>query len=138
MICLQTLSQILIYLNCAVVYFTSKVYHLLFVEGNDEISSITVGWDLTKFLLMVVIVEHFLLILKVLIEQTVEDVPYEVVRGLRVKSTLIENFNEIKAAGSQYVKPCDNKGITEAKNALKNDGLFTLMEAITQEGKDGK
>lgn len=42
---------------------------------------------------MIVIVEHFLLILKVLIENTVEDVPYEVVRGLRCKKTLVENFN---------------------------------------------
>jgi hypothetical protein len=68
MTCLQTLSQISIYLNCATVYFTSKVYYKLFVQGDEEISAITVGWDMTKFLLMVVIVEHALLILKVLIE----------------------------------------------------------------------
>ena len=73
---------------------------------------------------MVVIVEHFLLILKILIENTVEDVPYEVVRGLRVKATLIENFNEIKAAGSKYVKPDENKGIKEAKTHLSDKGLF--------------
>ena len=64
--------------------------------------------------------------------------PYEVVRGQRTKNTLIENFNVIKAAGSNYVKPSDNKGINEAKSALKDNGLVNLMESITHKGKDGK
>lgn len=89
MTCLQTLSQISIYLNCATVFFTSKVYYKIFVEGDDEISAITVGWDMTKFLLMVIAVEHSLLILKVFIEQTVEETPYFVVRGQRTKKALI-------------------------------------------------
>ena len=84
---------------------------------------------------MVVIVEHFLLLLKILIENTVEDVPMEVIRGLRVKATLIENFNEIKAAGSKYIKPDENKGIKEAKTHLSDKGLFEIMESIKD--KDG-
>jgi hypothetical protein len=59
-----------------------------------------------------------------------------VVRGLRTKSSLIENFNVIKAAGSKYVKPDDNKGILEAKSNLSEVGLFKMMESI--KGKDGK
>jgi hypothetical protein len=93
LLCLQTLSQISIYLNCATVYFTSKVYYKLFVQGDDEVSTITVGWDMTKFLVMVITVEHALLILKVFIEQTIEDVPCCVVKGQRTNKTIIDNFN---------------------------------------------
>ena len=70
-----------------------------------------------------------------LIENTVEDVPMEVIRGLRVKATLIENFNEIKAAGSKYIKPDENKGIKEAKTHLSDKGLFEIMESVKD--KDG-
>ena len=142
MTCLQTLSQISIYLNCATVFFTSQVYYKLFVEGDDEISAITVGWDSTKFLLMVVIVEHTLLILKILIEQSVEDTPYFVVRGLRERQALINNFLKIKEAGS---KPEETKKKAEADGLLramkvqaKNGSIMQRMKDLKEKGKRNK
>ena len=77
MTCLDTLSQISIYLNCATLYFTSKVYVQIFVGDGEEMNhneeettftTITEGWQLTEFLIMLVLVEHALLMTKILIE----------------------------------------------------------------------
>jgi hypothetical protein len=68
MLCLQTLSQLSIFMNCFTVYFTSKVYYKLFVEGDEEIQTLTAGWDAVKFLLLVIIVEHGLLLFKIFLE----------------------------------------------------------------------
>lgn len=55
-------------MNCYTVFFTSKIYYKLFVEGDDEVKTITVGWDAVKFLLLVIIVEHGLLLFKIFLE----------------------------------------------------------------------
>ena len=107
MLCLQTLSQLSIFMNCFTVYFTSKVYYKLFVEGDEEIQTLTAGWDAVKFLLLVIIVEHGLLLFKIFLEQTIEDCPDFVVKGQVDRSTLINNFkqkaieNEDKMNGKQ-------------------------------------
>ena len=73
MICLDTLAQISIITNCATVYFTSKIYHQMFVASEyDPNSSVPYipdhAWDLTRFLMFVVIVEHIIILLKLMIE----------------------------------------------------------------------
>ena len=87
-----------IIINCASVYFTSKVYQTLFVgqvldhEGKgpgetytliENKEAVTGGWDLLKFLLFVVLVEHVLLFLKLVVENAIDDVPAEVQAGER-------------------------------------------------------
>ena len=57
MTCIDTLSQMSIFLNCATLYFTSKVYVKIFVgdvdkegrktDDENNFSTITDGWDLT-------------------------------------------------------------------------------------------
>ena len=66
--CIQTLSQFSIIVSCGQIYFTSSTYRNIFVKGDEEYKTITDGWDLTKFLLLVIIVEHVLIVLKILIE----------------------------------------------------------------------
>lgn len=97
MICLQTLAQISIFMNCYTVFFTSKIYHKIFVEGDEETKTITVGWDAVKFLMLVIIVEHGLLLFKIFLEQTIEDCPEFVVKGQVDRSTLINNFKQLQA-----------------------------------------
>jgi hypothetical protein len=65
-------------LNCATLYFTSKIYVQIFVssKGEDHDSSeevpgfhtITDGWDITTFLVMLIVVEHGMLMIKIIIE----------------------------------------------------------------------
>ena len=97
MICLQTLAQISIFMNCYTVFFTSKIYHKIFVEGDEETKTITVGWDAVKFLMLVIIVEHGLLLFKIFLEQTIEDCPEFVVKVQVDRSTLIKNFKQLQA-----------------------------------------
>jgi hypothetical protein len=46
----------------------------------------------------------------------------------RTKSALIENFNEIKAIGTAYQKPCPYVEINQAKNVLDAKGLFKIIK----------
>ena len=55
-------------MNCFTVYFTSKIYYKLFVQGDEDIQALTVGWDAVKFLLLIIIVEHGLLLFKIILE----------------------------------------------------------------------
>ena len=75
-------------INAGIIFFTSKVYKRLFVSLEN--------WDNLKFLIFMVILEHLLLILRILVEQVIEDVPEEVIRGETERAQLIDNFNEHK------------------------------------------
>ena len=56
-------------MNCYTVFFTSKVYQKIFVASEDQdVKTITNGWDAAKFLLLVIIVEHALLLFKIFLE----------------------------------------------------------------------
>ena len=78
--CLSTLSQISIFANCAVVFFTSKRYRALMCDtgtwcensaedhGIRETHKLVSGWDLVDFLIFVLIVEHVIIVAKILLE----------------------------------------------------------------------
>ena len=81
---LQHLSHGSIITNCAVIYFTSQTYRDLFVYNNDEyISVLTVPWDLLKFFMIVVAIEHCLLFVKLYLEEIIDDNPKWIVRGVK-------------------------------------------------------
>lgn len=75
--CIEILVQLSVMSNCALLFFTSKYFHLLFVsaksneaDGNTnadirkenpslgKVHSITEGWTQTDFLKAIVYVEH--------------------------------------------------------------------------------
>lgn len=75
--CIEILTQLSVISNCALLFFTSKYFHLLFVSAKIESSnsmtnadilktnpelgnvhSITEGWTQTDFLKALVYVEH--------------------------------------------------------------------------------
>lgn len=97
---LEILSQISIFLNCATLYFTSKVYVKIFVgenhddtvEDNNLFHTITDGWDLTSFLVMLILVEHGMLIIKIIIESLIEDTPIEIVEGERERKAIFDRY----------------------------------------------
>jgi hypothetical protein len=101
--CLDTLSQISIFLNCATIYFTSKVYVQIFVgseqgdvpvEELNDFETITNGWDITTFLILLIMVEHGMLMIKIVIEQLIEETPPEIVEGERERSAVIDNHEQ--------------------------------------------
>ena len=65
------------------------------VEDDSLLSDSYLNTDLDKvgFFMLIVALEHILMILKLIIEQAIEDVPIEVQRGQRTRGQLIDNFN---------------------------------------------
>jgi len=134
MTCLETLAQMSIMTNCAMVYFTSKIYHQMFVMSEYESSNDTgvkyipkQSWDFTKFLMFVVFVEHIVLIFKMMIENEIEDTPSYVVNGKIEREKLVNNFLQIRDLGDEYVPPEINNTIQKAKKKLDGKGLISLI-----------
>jgi hypothetical protein len=61
---LENLSTWSIITNCAIIYFTSNTYKLLFVDNNDPFTKTDEVWDAGKFFMIVVAIEHGLMFLK--------------------------------------------------------------------------
>ena len=74
------------------VYFTSHTYRELFIAEDEKLGA----KDTLGFFMFVVLIEHILLLLKLLIENLVEDVPIEVQRGERERFELIQSFKKGK------------------------------------------
>ena len=56
-------------------------------------SYLNTNFDKIQFFMTIVAMEHGLMILKLIIEQAIEDVPIEVQRGQRTREMLVDNFN---------------------------------------------
>ena len=79
--CIQILSQFSIIINCAVVYFTSHYYRKMFVksESSPDVTYLPYeDWDYKQFLILVLAVEHAMIIIKILVEQVIDDTPFEI------------------------------------------------------------
>ena len=89
--CLYQLTQFSIIVNSSIIFFTSKMYYKMFVTHKEEAEKdhegirFETGWGRTQFLIFVVIVEHIMIILKMVVEQFIEDTPLFVVRGERTR-----------------------------------------------------
>ena len=57
---------------------------------------ITDGWDLTTFLVMLILVEHGMLMMKIIIEHLIEDTPPEIVEGESERKAVLEKFKSVK------------------------------------------
>jgi len=70
----------------------------MFVEEDaDEsvVMAITSGWDLTSFFLLVVVVEHIMIILKMFVEQLIDDTPEEVISGKNERAIQLKDFRRM-------------------------------------------
>jgi len=79
--CIQILSQLSIIINCAVVYFTSHYYKKMFVWIERDLNVPYVApdrWDYKQFLILVLAVEHAMIIIKILVEQVIDDTPFNI------------------------------------------------------------
>jgi len=74
-------------INAGIIYFTSRTYRYIFVGGDPN--QMSQGWDLVQYLVLVIVVEHVLLLGKIFIEQMIEDTPYFVVVGERIRKRLV-------------------------------------------------
>ena len=96
------------------------------MEGDDDTKQIT-NWTVTQFLIFVIIVEHVMIIVKILIEQSISDTPKNVVAGEREKKHMIEKYENIKELGDAY-RPVDvAKNMTKAKIELAAEGLINKI-----------
>ena len=134
---LETLSQISIFLNCATLYFTSKVYVQIFVGSNHKYAegeqdkdtlfhTITDGWDLASFLVMLILVEHGMLIIKIVIDQLIEDTPIEIVEAERERKAICEKYQECG---------CSHKGKPDRGYSMLLD--FDKDKTLMTQGEGG-
>jgi len=71
--------------NCMIVFFTSDTFREVYTAGS--VNSITY-WDLTKFLVAIVILEHILMICQMCLSVLVDDKPEFVKVGERERNIL--------------------------------------------------
>ena len=50
-------------------------------------------WDYKEFLVLVLAVEHGMIIFKIMLEQVIDDTPFEIAQGQRERDALQENFH---------------------------------------------
>lgn len=95
--CIQILSQLSIIVNCAVVYFTSHYYKKMFV-ASEQVSEVPYiaprdDWGFKDFLILVLAVEHGMILIKILVEQLIDDTPFHIAQGLRERDALQANYS---------------------------------------------
>ena len=78
--CLDILTKFSVMTNCLIIFFTSAKFREVFTKGTTE--SIT-DWDLTKFLIVVIIIEHVLMVIQILLSIMIDDKPEFVKSGER-------------------------------------------------------
>ena len=72
--CLENLCQLGIILNCAVIYFTNRIYHKMLIDedhhdDHDQSKDleppfkIHTGWSTLQFFISIVVLEHIILII---------------------------------------------------------------------------
>jgi hypothetical protein len=66
----------------------------VFTKGTKE--SIT-DWDLTKFLIVVIIIEHVLMVIQILLSIIIDDKPEFVKTGERERDILLSKYKDLKA-----------------------------------------
>lgn len=100
--CLEILTQLSVISNCALLFWTSKYFKLLFVSAGNEdatikannpglasVKSITEGWTQTDFLKAVIYVEHVIILFQIFLKQVISDVTPKIITGERNRSTLL-------------------------------------------------
>jgi hypothetical protein len=78
LICIYALSQFSIFTNCYFIYFTSNIVKSILYSTDNYITGLTGLWTPIQLIIMIIIIEHFLLILKMVIEHVVDEIPKEV------------------------------------------------------------
>ena len=91
------MTQLSVMINSGIIYFTSRTIKKWFIASDHteqvELHSPTErGWDLVNFLVLVIVVEHGMLIVKIFVEQVINDTPEFVVHGERERMLLMENY----------------------------------------------
>jgi hypothetical protein len=143
--CLEILVKLSIISNCALLFWTSKYFHVLFVsagsdglhgsrgdlnKGMSSISSITSGWTNTDFLKAVIYVEHVIILFQIFLRQIVTDVTPEIIKGERDRATILTTHlkkaeGNIKAPISPWadaLDPADDNWATAANRS----GVVTI------------
>ena len=63
-------------------------------ETNHESIDFGTNWTPLYFFMFIVITEHCLLVLKIVVEQLIDDVPGDIQKGEQERRAYIEKFNE--------------------------------------------
>ena len=78
--CFEILTKLSIITNCGTIFFTSRRFRKLFVGDGGNKDAIT-AWDLTQFLVFLLLVEHLLMITQMFISLVIQEAPDFVIEG---------------------------------------------------------
>lgn len=87
------------------IFFTSRVYKKLFIkDAKNAKPKLTDGWTTIQFFMFVVVIEHLLLVIRIVIEKSIDDVPIEVLRGERNRQSLVKDYQDNRDAHKEHSK----------------------------------
>ena len=92
---------------------------------------------MVQFMLFVVIVEHFILILKTFIEQSINDTPSFVIHGERQRDDVkaLQRNGHFKSGDNQFDESKDMvKKINDAKLLLAGEHMISVEQNLFQTG----
>jgi hypothetical protein len=137
--CIEILTQLSVISNCALLFFTSKYFHLLFVSAKSDnendltnasiiannptlgnVHSITQGWTQTDFLKALVYVEHVCILFQIFLKQSISDITPKIITGERNRATMLATH--LQKAG-EGIKP-ETQTLTileEEEGAIENE-----------------
>ena len=101
--CFEILTKLSIITNCGTIFFTSRRFRKIFVKSHENGEAIT-SWNLTQFLIFLLIVEHVLMILQMFFGAVINDAPDFVIEGERDRKQLHDNYEQRKEYDLKYEK----------------------------------
>jgi len=87
--CLDILTKLSVITNCLIIFFTSTTFREIFTRGSHR--SYT-DWTVTKFLIIIVITEHVLMLVQMGINIFIDDKPEFVKVGERERNIICNTY----------------------------------------------
>lgn len=125
--CLDNMTQGGIIIVCASVYFTSGIYKKMFTTSQEvdthlmayQADAQLATWDALYFFITLVAVEHGLLVLKLVVEQLIDDVPEEIQKEEQDRQGYVKKYNEMSERMKRDHVQDDFEDVSAARTAIE-------------------
>ena len=98
--CLEILGQVNVVTNTVLLFFTHKSFKNIFIEPEEGVSKEfeinAIGWEILYFFMFLVIVEHLVIVFRLIIRSSSEVKPPFVKQGERERADLLKKFSQKK------------------------------------------
>ena len=98
--CLEVLGQVNVVTNTVLLFFTHRSFKNIFIEPEEGVSKEfeinAIGWEILYFFMFLVVVEHLVIVFRLIIRNSSEVKPAFVKQGERERSDLLKKFSQKK------------------------------------------